>query len=149
MAAIISSSAKSAKNLAKQVAKQMAREPLEVLRAAGTQVGGTERVSPPPTAPGVSSSKEPSPLDKVKIEAQGQRQLAALEAEIKDIQKSREQEAAVKTQREEAVAAESQAQEKEPPKVPSKPSRRLFGIGQKAQAEKQKTRVEKPLPPSG
>jgi hypothetical protein len=149
MATIISSSAKSAKSLAKQVAKQMAREPLEVLRAAGTQVGAGERMPPTPPAPGVSSPKEPSPQDKARIEAQGQRQLAALEAEIKDIQKSREQEAAVKIQQEQAVAAQSQAQEKEPPKVPSRPSRRLFGIGQKAQAEKQKTRVEKPLPPSG
>ena len=149
MAGVVSDSAKSAKNLAKQVARQMAREPLEVLRAAGTQVGGGERMPPTPTAPGVSSPKEPSPLDKAKIEAQGQRQLAALEAEIKDIQKRREQEVIVKSQQEQQALAQAQGQEKEPPKVPSKPSRRLFGIGQKAQAEKQKTRVEKPLPPSG
>ena len=149
MAGVVSDSAKSAKNLAKQVARQMAREPLEVLRAAGTQVGGGERMPPTPTAPGVSSPKEPSPQDKAKIEAQGQRQLAALEAEIRDIQKSQQQEVAIKIQQEQAALAQSQAQEKEPPKIPSKPSRRLFGIGQKAQAEKQKTRVEKPLPPSG
>ena len=149
MAGVVSDSAKRAKNLAKQVARQMAREPLEVLRAAGTQVGGGERMPPTQTAPGVFSAKEPSPQDKAKIEAQGQRQLAALEAEIRDIQKSQQQEAAIKIQQEQVALAQSQAQEKEPPKIPSKPSRRLFGIGQKAQAEKQKTRVEKPLPPSG
>jgi len=50
MAGVVSDSAKSAKNLAKQVARQMAREPLEVLRAAGTQVGGGERMPPTQTA---------------------------------------------------------------------------------------------------
>jgi hypothetical protein len=34
------------------------------------------------------------------------------------------------------------------PAIHSKPSRR-FGAGQKAEAEKQQTRVEKPIPPSG
>jgi hypothetical protein len=36
----------------------------------------------------------------------------------------------------------------EVPTVHSKPSRR-FGAGQKSQAEKEQTRVEKPVPPSG
>lgn len=36
----------------------------------------------------------------------------------------------------------------EAPVIHSKPSRR-FGAGQKAEAEKQQTRVEKPVPPSG
>lgn len=149
MAGIAADSAKSAKNLAKQIAKQIAREPLEVLKAAGSQVGGTERVPTPQTAPVVPASKEPTPQDKAKIEAQGQRQLAALESEIRDIQSKQQQEAAVKIQQEQAIAAQAQEEKKELPNIPSKPSRRLFGIGQKAQAEKQKTRVEKPLPPSG
>lgn len=43
---------------------------------------------------------------------------------------------------------ESQANLKEVPTIHSKPSRR-FGAGQKHEAEKQQTRVEKPIPPSG
>lgn len=149
MASPVSDSTKSAKNLAKQVAKQMAREPLEVLKAAGRQVGGVEKAPLPQTAPGITRPKELSPQEKARIEARGQRQLAALEAEIKDIQKSRQQEAILKAQQEQQAVAQAQAEKKELPKIPSKPSRKLFGFGQKAQAEKQKTRVEKPLPPSG
>lgn len=149
MAGVVSDSTKSAKNLAKQIARQMAREPLEVLKAAGQQVGGAEVAAPPPGAREGLLAKGPSPQEKAKIEALGQRQLAALEAEIKDIQTSRQQEAALKAQQEQQIAAQAQAEEKELPKVPSRPSRRFFGIGQKAQAEKQKTRVEKPLPLSG
>ena len=148
MTGVVSDSAKSAKNLAKQVARQIAREPLEVLKTAGQQVSGTERVAPPQSA-GIPSPKEFSPQEKAKIEVQGQRQLAALEQEIRDIQKRKQQEVAFKVQQEQAIAIQAQAEKKELPKVPSKPSRRLFGFGQKAQAEKQKTRVEKPLPPSG
>jgi len=149
MANLVGDSAKNAKMLAKQIAKQMAREPMEVLKTAGSQVGGAERVPPPQAAPAIPSSKEPTPQDKARIEAQGQRQLAALESEIRDIQNKQQQEAAVKIQQEQAIAAQAQEEKKELPNIPSKPSRRLFGIGQKAQAEKQKTRVEKPLPPSG
>lgn len=44
--------------------------------------------------------------------------------------------------------ASIQASVNEVPAIHSKPSRR-FGAGQKQEAEKQKTRVEKPVPPSG
>ena len=148
MGGVISDSAKSAKNLAKQVARQMAREPLEVLRAAGQQVGGFEREAPTQRA-GAAFPKEPTPQEKAKIELQGQRQLVALEQEIAEIQKNQQNQAAAKVQQEQAVAIQVQQAKKELPKVPSKRSRKLFGFGQKAQAEKQKTRVEKPLPPSG
>jgi hypothetical protein len=149
MATLAGDSAKSAKSLAKQVAKQMAREPLEILKTAGQQVASVEQAPAPQGASGVPLTQEISPQEKAKIEVQGQRQLAALENEIKDIQNKKLQEAAIKVQQEQAVIAESQTQEKELPNVPAKRSRRLFGFGQKAQAEKQKTRVEKPLPPSG
>ena len=149
MATLASDSAKSAKNLAKQVAKQMAREPLEILKTAGRQVEGAEKIVQPQGPPGAPLTQEFSPQEKAKIEAQGQRQLAALEAEIKDIQRRKQEEEMAKVQEEQALITQAQEEKKEPPKVPSKPSRRLFGIGQKAQAEKQKTRVEKPLPPSG
>ena len=44
--------------------------------------------------------------------------------------------------------ANAQAGVQEVPTIHSKPSRR-FGAGQKHEAEKQQTRVEKPVPPSG
>lgn len=44
--------------------------------------------------------------------------------------------------------AKYQASVQEVPAIQSKPSRR-FGAGQKHEAEKQQTRVEKPVPPSG
>jgi hypothetical protein len=44
--------------------------------------------------------------------------------------------------------ASFQANVNEVPAIHSKPSRR-FGAGQKHEAEKQQTRVEKPVPPSG
>lgn len=150
MASLAADSTKSAKGLAKQIARQMAREPLEVLKTAGRQVGGAEKGVPTQNVPEASSPKEPSVQDKARIEAQGQRQLAALQAEIKDIQKRKQQEEIAKVQQEQAlITQQAQKERKEPPKVPSKPSRRLFGFGKKAQAERQKTRVEKPLPPSG
>ena len=150
MASLAADSTKSAKNLAKQIARQMAREPLEVLKTAGHQVGGAETGGPPQASPGASSPKEPSVQDKARIEAQGQRQLAALQAEIKEIQRRKQQEEIAKKQEEKAlIAQQAQGQKKELPTVPSKRSRRFFGFGQKAQAERQKTRVEKPLPPSG
>ncbi len=148
MAGLASDSTKSAKSLAKQIARQMAREPLEVLKTAGRQVGGAEKGEGPQEFP-AGTPQGPSVQEKAKIEAQGQRQLAALEAEIKEIQKRKQEETIVKVQEEQALAAQQQGQKKELPNVPSKPSRKFFGFGKKAQAEKQKTRVERPLPPSG
>ena len=51
---------------------------------------------------------------------------------------------AVKQQRQQAAYAQSQSGVSE---STSKPSRR-FGAGQKQQAQKQQTHVEKPVPPS-
>ncbi len=53
---------------------------------------------------------------------------------------------AVKIQQAQAAVAEAGV--REVPTIHSKPSRR-FGAGQKHEAEKQQTRVEKPVPPSG
>jgi hypothetical protein len=52
---------------------------------------------------------------------------------------------AVRTSRRQDAQASKQL---EVPAIHSKPSRR-FGAGQKQEAEKQQTRVEKPVPPSG
>ncbi|HJX59479.1 hypothetical protein A2V61_02920 [Candidatus Woesebacteria bacterium RBG_19FT_COMBO_47_8] len=148
MAGIVADSAKSAKSLAQQVARQMAREPLEVLKEAGQQVAGTEERPSQETA----APKEAGflPEEKARIESQGARALAALEEELKDIriEKGRKELIQKEEERAQVVAQENQKNEALPG-IPAKPSRRFPGFGQKAQAEKQKTRIEKPLPPSG
>jgi len=148
MAGIVADSAKSAKSLAQQVARQMAREPLEVLKEAGQQVAGTEELISQETA--VPKETGILPEEKARIESQGARQLAALEEELKDIriEKGRKELIQKEEERAQAIAQENQKNEALPA-IPAKRSRRMFGFGQKAQAEKQKTRIEKPLPPSG
>jgi len=149
MAGIVADSAKSAKNLAKQVALQMAREPLEVLKEAGKQVAGGENVQESGEIP-VSKAVGIPPEEKARIESQGARALQALEQELKDIRIEKGRKELIQKEEERVQkVAETNKQNEPLSAVPSKPSRRLFGFGQKAQAEKQKTRIEKPLPPSG
>lgn len=134
------------KKVAQQVAKQIAREPLEILKQAGKQLAGEGQkpmeVAPPTletqTSPGV-------PLEeKKRIQTRDTRLLQALEEEIKDIRKQKEME-------EQKAKEQPASQEAPKPLVePStKRSRKLFSFGPKTQAERQKTRVEKPLPPTG
>ena len=129
------------KKAIKQVARQIAQEPLEILRQAGNQVAPLPTPEAPRVSPGVLPLEE-----KKRIQARDTRLIQALEEEIKDIRKQKEMEEAKRIQEEEPQKPEEQ---KPLPSVPTKPSRRLFAFGAKAQAEKQKTRVEKPLPPSG
>lgn len=149
---IAQDTSKSTKALAKQIARQMAQEPLEVLKQAGKQVGGVESVEKPQGSG--QDSTLPSEIDqaeKAKIETQSRRQLQALENELKDIRERKKQAELVKAQQEVQIAEARKEQEKQKgtPKASSKRSRRFLGFGRKTQAEKQQTRVEKPLPPSG
>ncbi|MEK7113077.1 MAG: hypothetical protein AAB875_07245 [Patescibacteria group bacterium] len=137
------------KKAIKQVARQIAQEPLETLRQAGKQVVG-EVQKPMEVAPSTPEAPRVSPgvplEEKKRIQTRDTRLIQALEEEIKDIRKQKEVEEAERMQEEEPQKIEKR---KPLPSVPTKPSRRLFAFGAKAQAEKQKTRVEKPLPPSG
>lgn len=116
-------------------------------------------------------------VQKVKDKAFAERRMQALQNEIEDIRKgdifkelqarisqgeeipledypelSMEQKQVLKAQMEavkfQKQQSEYQASVMDVPSVSSKPSRR-FGAGQKHEAEKQQTRVEKPVPPSG
>ena len=137
------------KKVIKQVARQIAQEPLEILKQTGKQVVG-EVQKPMEVVP--STPEAPRVLlgvpfeEKKRIQTRDTRLIQALEEEIKDIRKQKEMEEAKRMREEEPQKVEEQ---KPLPSVPTKPSRRLFAFGAKAQAEKQKTRVEKPLPPSG
>ncbi len=134
---IKSDTAKSAKSLAQQAARQVAREPFEILKQAGRQVVGGE-------VPQTQSSEPVNPELREKIKEKDTRLIEALEKEIEDIKAQKK-------------LAEQKRVEKAPPQETPKPlvepstkrSRRLFSFGPKTQAERQKTRVEKPLPPSG
>ena len=134
---------KSARDLAKQAAKQIAREPLEILKQAGRQVGGEAlRPQTPQEGPQAQGAEPVKPELKEKIKAQDRRLIQALEKEIEDIKAQKE------------MAGQQEPQPKAEPQKPlvepsTKPSRKLFSFGPKAQAERQKTRVEKPIPTSG
>ncbi len=125
----------------------------------------------------VEPSLQETEQQKVKDKAFSERRMQALQNEIEDIRKgdlfkdlqakisegieipledypelSMEQKQVLKAQMEavkfQKQQAEFQSSVQEVPSVSSKPSRR-FGAGQKHEAEKQQTRVEKPVPPSG
>ncbi|QQG41482.1 MAG: hypothetical protein HYV90_04985 [Candidatus Woesebacteria bacterium] len=174
----------SAKSLAQQIAKQMAREPLEVLKTAGSQVTGEEKRSSGEFQP---QSQPQTQEDQAKLihhqqeiqdKMKSSRLIEALERELGDIHKqdifkdlqaritdgeiipledyselSMEQKQVLKAQME-AVAFQKKQQEY----AESQGGGSLFGTakkgrkmggGQKQEAEKQQTRVEKPVPPSG
>jgi hypothetical protein len=168
----------SAKNLAQQIAKQAAREPLEILKDVKEQASG-ETLNPsanPPENQTESQKKLINDQEKMGDKMKSGRRMEALTREIEDIRKqkifkdlqrrisegeeisleeyselSMEQKQVFIAQME-AVKNQKAAANKdvltEVPTIHSKPSRR-FGAGQKSQAEKEQTRVEKPVPPSG
>lgn len=139
--------AQPAKNLAQTIAKKIAQEPWEILKQAEGQITGTEQVQ---------QQKEPiqqevgdnSERDRVR----SQRLMQALQTELDEIKKKKQQEKAVKLQQEQ-IAEEQKANSKnangqlvEP--APRK-GRRLFSFGKKTQMQRQQTQTERPLPPSG
>lgn len=173
---------KTAKNLAQKIARQMAREPLEVLKTAGSQVTGVEapmlRENEPQSQ---QTSGEQGKLIQHQKELQDKmkstRRMEALARELSDIYKHdifedlqakiakgievslddyseltmeqkqvlRAQMEAVKFQKQQAAYQESRGGFK----MPGSKKGRRFGSTQKQEAEKQQTRVEKPVPPSG
>lgn len=132
------------KQVVKQVARQIAREPLEILKQTGKQVGGEVLRTPMShEGPQTQSSGPLNPELKEKIKVQDRRLIEALEKEIEDIK-------AQKKMAQQAGEAQAKVEPPKPLVEPStKRSRKLFSFGPKAQAERQKTRVEKPLQPSG
>ncbi len=163
---------KTSGDLARTIAKQIAEEPFEILKETGEQISGqTEAVKPQEDIPG------PQDQEVRKDEAKSQRIYGALQKEIEDIRKqglledlqkkisggenipledypglSIDEKQVLKAQMEAFKIRKQEAQYSEGvgdvPAIHSKPSRR-FGAGQKHEAEKQQTRVEKPIPPSG
>lgn len=171
--------AKTTQDVARSIAKQVAQEPLEILKDAGVQVTGIEAASSQSsqTPSEVAPKSEDVKQQELKDVAFSQRRMQALQNEVDEIRKqgvfkdlqakiangedvaledypelSMEQRQVLKAQIEavkiQKQQAEYQASVQEVPTIHSKPSRR-FGAGQKHEAEKAQTRVEKPVPPSG
>ena len=166
------------RDLAQKIARQIAQEPLEILKDASSQVVGPEIVHPQEKQNSQNSQSTLNPQEKSLDQMKSGRRMEALNQELKDIHKQdvfkdlqrkitegvevpledypelsmeqkqvlKAQMEAVKTQMTNAKYANDKSLEV--PAISSKPSRR-FGAGQKHEAEKQQTRVEKPVPPSG
>lgn len=133
------------KKVVTQVARQIAQEPIEILKQGGKQIEGAEtlRTQAPQEAPN-QSSEQTNKQPEQKIKEKDTRLIEALEKEIEDIRAQK------KMQEQKAKGELPPPEAPEPLVEPStKRSRRLFSFGRKTQAERQKTRVEKPLPPSG
>jgi hypothetical protein len=169
--------ATSARDLAQKIARQISQEPLEVLKTAANQVTSPETMpqNPPQEQNNETREKAVESQKKLQDNMKSTRRMGALEQELKDIHKqdlfkdlqdkisqgvdvpvadyselSVEQKQVLMAQKE-AYQKSKAANENsfvEVPAIHSKPSRR-FGAGQKQEAEKQQTRVEKPVPPSG
>jgi len=135
------------KKVVKQVAKQIVQEPLEILKQAGKQVAEGETLKYP-IPQEVPQTQSPgggvTPELREKIKEKDTRLIEALEKEIEDIKAQKKMEEQKRVEK---------ASPQEAPKALLEPStkrsRKLFSFGSKAQAERQKTRVEKPLPPTG
>ena len=139
------------KTLAQQVARQVAQEPLEVIKAGIQQVTPMEKTSSQPTQTQVFQAQPiPTQVDIEALKQQDQarsRQLHEnLEREIKEIREKKNQQ----IMQAQAQAEAPTEQKIEPLQQPaSRPSRKLFSFGPKADAERKKTRIERPLPPTG
>ncbi len=146
---IASDTTKTAKNLAKQVAKQIAQEPTEILRQAKEEVFGEENISEP-AAEKTPGQPQVTEGEKAKIMAQGQRQLQALENELKEIRGEKEQGKVAAAQQEQAAKVQEAEVQKPVVEPVTKQGRRMAGApGPKTQAQRQQTHVEKILPTSG
>ena len=162
-------------SIARNLVKQVVGEPLEILKEAGEQITGEEKSVGSGDAPTVEPEERTS-LKSGEDQIRSQRLFGALQKEIEDIRRqdlfgdlqakisqgieiplddyqglSMEQKQVLKAQMEAVKNQQRDADSRainEVPAIHSKPSRR-FGAGQKHEAEKQQTRVENPVPPSG
>lgn len=153
---------KQGKNLAKQIAKQVAQEPFEIGKSVLKQVSGLETPINNQQTENVHDENQNIPLENKQLleqkqKAQGQRQLQALENEMKEIVEKKK----IEKQKQELVQNQEdilkEEEESSPLLIPSSKKPRnifaAFGKKQKQgglfQAERQKRRVERIMPPTG
>lgn len=142
----------SVKKTAKGSGKKALHEPLEILKAARSQVSGNERTTPQFDSKEFyekSERKDEKFTDQEidEIEAKRRKMLRDLEAEIDSIRKERE-EKDIKRKESFAAQKEEEKTDKAPPVVPSKRSRNLRA-GMLGKLDKLKRKSEIRMPPSG
>jgi hypothetical protein len=177
MGSPVQDSVKTAKQLAVDAARKMAREPLEILRQVPEQItpvskSGTEtREESKDKAEGNRPTPKEEEIKKTDLE-----NIKKLDTEISQIRREKlfkdlteriscgeevflADVAEITPEQRRVLEAQMQAvkerrlkeevQSDQSLNISSKPSRRFLGLGAKQAAQKQTTRVERPLPPSG
>ncbi|MBU0998596.1 hypothetical protein KJ570_03645 [Patescibacteria group bacterium] len=153
--------AKQGRNLAGQIAKQIVKEPFEIAKGALNQVAGLETSNNSREPKDLPNENQNKPLENEQLleqqKAQGKRQLEALENEMEEIiekEKVKKQQQKVIQNQDEIL--EKKDKESSPLIIPtSKKTRNIFaGLRRKPkqntlQAERQRTRVERVMPPAG
>jgi len=152
MSTVTSNTKKTAKQLAQDIAKKIAREPIEVLRTAGGQVSGVEKV------PQTSRLKDPRGAnehisvnkEEVSNKAKSKRLIDALEAELAEIKKIKKQNDLEALQAEKSQELQIEKSEETKPFVePSTKQKKGVLTGMKGKIDKLKKRAEVRMPPSG
>ncbi len=136
--------AQPAKNLAQTIAKQIAQEPWEILKQAEGQITGVEGVQQQ-EAPIQQEINDSSERDKVR----SQRLMQALQTELDEIKKKKQQEKALKVHQEETAQEQQKNTRPQLVEPASRKGRQLFNFGKKTQMQRQQTQTERPIPPSG
>lgn len=127
---IISSTRASVTDIAKKAARQVAEEPVEILKTGTEQALGGQVIKDLPREEDKAKEAEKSKdFDQERRAREDARFMKALEAEIADIRRSRDQEKLLAKRKEEEEKARiaRQSASQELPTVSSKPSRRLGG----------------------
>ncbi len=124
------------KQLAQDIARKIAKEPFEIAKTAEIQVTSQGK----PVQEQKIEQSEVSQVAEQEGKEKDLRRIQALEQEIKEI---RREKGLRKEKEEEIEKTVAEKQEEAVPRVSTKPSRKLFG------RQRQQTRVEKILPPSG
>lgn len=173
MTGITSNVGKSTQQLAQDAVRKVAAEPWEILKTARSQVA--EKPQEQIQAKKEQSPSDEAEKLNQKDKAVSVRQIEALEKEISDIEKDKllkelqrkisqgeeiyleeypqlspDQKQVLQAQIEAVKIRNQQLTTEKPLQEPApRKGRRLFSFGRKTQAERQQTRVERPLPPSG
>ncbi len=145
---------KSAKQIAQDAAKKIAREPLEILKSAGSQVAGTEKTPEGPRE-NQASQQPPQetgkpPVSEAEINAKSKRLMEALEKELEDIKKLKDQEALQEEQQEVVEEAQKVEANKAQPLVEPITAKKKHQMpGMQGKLDKLKKKSEIRMPPSG
>lgn len=152
---IKSTTKKTTKQLAQQAAKQVADESIEGLKEGKKQLTGVEpNVQQNQTISEDGVTKETpqvvSPQKEAKIKAQSKRQVEALEAEIEDIRREREEKKKQEIQAEEAQKRMEKEQAQQEGLIEPTSKRKSNVLkGMKGKVAKLQIKSETRMPPSG